>query len=137
MSHNYRLTDFKITKDVNDIDLNEKVISVDLSDVKKIPSGIVPRLERMINEMIGEYEEKKAINIPLDSMELFMYVTANCFNDLVVEIYIGLWCGEMDTIEKKESIGVSDEDYTVIKQYFVGELWNDTYEKLKKIEEGL
>ena len=73
MNHNYKLTDFKIVKEP-DTDIYEQIVSVDLSNVLELPMVLAQRLENTINYMIAAYEEENGINIPLDNMELGMYM---------------------------------------------------------------
>lgn len=138
MSHNYRLTDFKIVEET-DLDSNfVGLIYVTLGDVKDIPNSIVPRLEHTINNMIAEHEEKRSLEIPLDSMELGMYINVSPAQRLVLNIYIGYDLGvEVDWIEHEEIIGASDEDYMTIKRFFMNELRNYAFEKLREIERNV
>ena len=138
MSHNYRLTDFKIVEET-DLDSNfVGLIYVTLGDVKDIPNSIVPRLEHTINNMIAEYEEKRSLEIPLDSMELGIYINVSPAQRLVLNIYIGYDLGvEVDWIEHEEIIGASDEDYMTIKRFFMNELRNYAFEKLREIERNV
>lgn len=135
MSHNYRLTDFKIVEEM-DMESLEYSACVVLSDVKDIPNSIVPRLERTINEMIAKCEEENAITIPVDSMELGMYIDVSPAQRLVLNLYIG-YDLEKDWIEHEEIIGASDEDYMTIKRFFMNELRNYAFEKLREIERNV
>lgn len=135
MSHNYRLTDFKIVG--NDaINLNTNIISIDFKKAELVPESIVPRLEHMLNEII--WQLKKSLPIPIDCMEIDMYVSSNSFRRLELNVYIAYWYkGDVDSIMKTEIIGKDDEDYTVIKNFFMEGIRNYVSERLSIIDRNV
>lgn len=134
MSHNYRLEDFKNIVKETDADIKDRMVSVDLSNIKEIPSIIVGRLERIINRMISDYELERNLTIPLEVMELGMYMNIDTVeNELSLNAYIG-YTIEEDCITEKEVITDSDEDYAVIKKFFFTELNHYVFEQLRRIE---
>lgn len=134
MSHNYRLEDFKSIVKETDADIKERMVSVDLSSIKEIPSIIVGRLERIINRMVSDYEQERNLTIPLEVMELGMYMNIDTVeNELSLNAYIG-YTIEEDCITGKEVITDSDEDYAVIKKFFFTELNHYVFEQLRRIE---
>lgn len=134
MSHNYRLEDFKNIVKETDADIKDRMVSVDLSNIKEIPSIIVSRLERIINRMISDYEQERNLTIPLEVMELGMYMNIDTVeNELSLNAYIGYTIKE-DCITGKEVITDSDEDYAVIKKFFFTELNHYVFEQLRRIE---
>lgn len=64
MYNNYKLIDFKIESGT-DTNIYERVIAIDLGNVRELPSIIIERLEKLINKMISEYEnyERKELKI--------------------------------------------------------------------------
>lgn len=134
MSHNYRLEDFKNIVKETDTDIKERMVSVDLSNIKEIPSIIVGRLECIVNRMISDYEQEHNLTIPLDVMELGMYINVDTVeNELSLNAYIGYMIEE-DCITGKEVITDSDEDYAVIKKFFLTELNHYVMMQLRRIE---
>ena len=134
MSHNYGLEDFKNIIKETDADIKDRMVSVDLSNIKEIPSIIVSRLERIINRMISDYEQERNLTIPLEVMELGMYMNIDTVeNELSLNAYIG-YTIEEDCITEKEVITDSDEDYAVIKKFFFTELNHYVFEQLRRIE---
>ena len=134
MSHNYRLEDFKNIVKETDADIKDRMVSVDLSNIKEIPSIIISRLEGIINRMISDYEQERNLTIPLDVMELGMYMNIDTVeNELSLNAYIG-YTIEEDCITEKEVITDSDEDYAVIKKFFFTELNHYVFEQLRRIE---
>ncbi len=131
----YKLTDFKnIVVDV-DTNIYERIISITLSNVKKLPIVLVNRLETLINKITLEHEQKYNRIIPLESMKLSMYLNIDTLKkDLYLSVFIDC-LNEKECITTKESIITTDEDYVVIKEYFLSELNHLLLEQVRKIEE--
>lgn len=133
MNHNYKLTDFKIMKE-SDTDIYEQIISVDLSCIKELPIIIVQRLETMINNMIGGYEQEHNVTIPLETMELSMHMDIDTkSNELSINAYVG-YSLDKECITAKEMITATDSDYEIIKKYFFSELNTYIFEQIRRIQ---
>lgn len=134
MNHNYRLGDFITIIKEPDADIYERIVSVDLSNIREIPFVIASRLESIINRMISDYEQERNLTIPLEVMELGMYMDVDTAkNELSLNAYIG-YAIEEECIAGKEIITDSDEDYEVIKKFFFTELNHYVFEQLRRIE---
>ena len=137
MNHNYKLTDFKNIVEEADTDIKERIVSVSLSEVSELPVCIIHKLENLINTMISDYEEKSCVVIPLDDMELGMYLEVDTLKrELSLNTYIGYSITE-DCITGKEVI-TSDiwdnTDYLTIKKYFFMKLMDAVFEQIMEIE---
>lgn len=133
MNHNYRLEDFNISTGI-DTDMNERIVSMDLSKIKELPVVIIQRLERMLNKMIADHEQERNITIPLMNMEVGIHLDIDTQEkELSLNAYIG-YTIEEDCITGKEVITDSDEDYAVIKKFFFTELNHYIFEQLRRIE---
>lgn len=133
MNHNYRLTDFVIVKE-SDTDIYETIVSVDLSNVQNLPATILQRLEKMINYMITDHEQNQGIMIPLEKMELGIFMNVNTSaKELSLNAYVG-YSLDADCITGKDVINNTDEDYSNIKNYFFERLNKLIFEQVKEIE---
>ena len=63
MNYKYKLSDFKRILEEPDTDIKERIITVDLSNLKELPEIIIQRLEVIVNRMIA-----------MDIRRLFEYV---------------------------------------------------------------
>lgn len=124
MNHNYKLTDFKnIAKGV-DTDIKERIVTINLWNVLKLPLILKERLEHIINSLITEYEHKNNTILSGENMELGVYLDIDTFkNELSISAYIGYSINE-EYLHRKEVIAATDVDYPIIKQYFFNELTN-------------
>ena len=137
MNHNYEITDFNNIVDEADTDIKERIVSVGLNDVSALPLCIVHRMENLINKMISEHEEKSGVIIPLENMELGMYLEVDMLrSELSLNAYIG-YSDTEDCITGKEVI-TSDiwdnTDYLTIKKYFLMKLMDEVFEQIMEIE---
>lgn len=122
MKHNYKLTDFKRMQGENsDIYDFENLASVDLTNVRELPTSIVIRLETMINRMITEYEQENNVVIPLDSMKISMQIEVDSDKrELYLQVFVGYRLEE-ECLHGKNIISSDNEDYDNIKKYFITE----------------
>lgn len=133
MNHNYKITDFRIIKE-EDTDIHERIVSIDLSNVLELPSIIVQRLEAIINKMIADHEETHSMMIPLENMELGIYMDVDTMKkELSLNAYVGYSYKE-ECITGKEILNSADADYSVAKKFFFSELNNYIFEQVKKIQ---
>ena len=137
MNHNYKITDFKNIAEETDTDIKERIVTVGLNEVSELPVCIVHKLENLINIMISDHEEKTGVVIPLENMELGMYMDLDTLHsELSLNAYIGYSITE-DCITGKEVI-TSDiwdnTDYLTIKKYFFMKLMDEVFEQIMKIE---
>lgn len=133
MNHNYKLTDFRRMQGEANTDIHERMVSVDLMNVRELPIVIVDRLEAMINNLIADYEQGNNVVIPLDDMEISMQIEVDTQEkELFLQTYIGYRIDE-DCLYGKEIISSDDEDYDVIKKHFLAELNNFVFEKIDRI----
>ena len=121
MNHNYKITDFKNIAEETDTDIKERIVTVGLNEVSELPVCIVHKLENLINIMISDHEEKTGVVIPLENMELGMYMDLDTLHsELSLNSYIGYSIAE-DCITGKEVITsdiCDNTDYLTIKKYF-------------------
>ena len=137
MNHNYKITDFKNIAEETDTDIKERIVTVGLNEVSELPVYIVHKLENLINIMISDHEEKTGVVIPLDDMELGMYLEVDTLKrELSLNTYIGYSITE-DCITGKEVI-TSDiwdnTDYLTIKNYFLMKLLHEMAVQIVEIE---
>lgn len=133
MNHNYKLTDFRRMQGEADTDIHERMASVDLRNVRELPKIIVDRLETMINKTIADYEQENNVVIPLNDMEISMQIEVDTLErELFLQAYIGYRIDE-DCLHGKEIISSDDEDYDVIKKYFLAELNNFVFGQIDRI----
>ena len=137
MNHNYKITDFKNIAEEADTDIKERIVSVGLNEVSELPVCIVHKLKNHINTMISDHEEKNGVIIPLEDMELGMYLEVDTLrSELSLNAYIGYSLTE-DCITGKEVI-TSDiwdnTDYLTIKKYFFMRLMDEVFEQIMEIE---
>lgn len=133
MNHNYKLTDFRRMQGEVDTDIHERMVSVDLMNVRELPIIIVDRLETMINGMIADYEQKNNVIIPLENMEVSMQIEVDTQErELFLQAYIG-YKSDKECLYGKEIISSDDEDYDAIKKYFLAELNRFVFEQIDRI----
>lgn len=133
MSHNYKLGDFNIVTE-SDTDIHERIVSINLSSIKELPTIIVQRLETMINKMISEHEKENNVTIPTDNAELGIYMDIDTQeHTLSLNAYVG-YDVEKECITGKEVMTAADEDYSIIKKYFFNELSNYIFEQIRRIQ---
>ena len=134
MSHNYKLTDFNILTEI-DTDIHERIVSIDLSNVKQLPSIIVERLETLINKMISDYEKEHSTTIPMDNSDLGIYMDIDTQeHTLSINAYLG-YDLDKECIVGKEVITVADEHYDIIRKFFFNKLNDYVSEQIRRIEE--
>lgn len=134
MSHNYKLTDFKNIATETDTDIKERMITINLSHVMELPTIIVQRLEKLINYMIRKHEQKHNIIIPIENVELGIFLDVDTLEGkMCLNAYIAYSIDE-ECIIGKEIISIDDVDYPIIKKYFFMELNQVVFMQLSKIE---
>lgn len=124
MNHNYKLADFNnIAKEV-DTDIKERIVTINLWNVSKMPLILKERLESIINSLIAGYEHRNNTILSLENMELGIYLNIDTLeNELSIVAYIGYSIDE-ECLHSKEVIAVNDAGYHIIKKYFFNELDN-------------
>lgn len=133
MNHNYKLGDFKIIAGT-DTDIHERIVSIDLSNVRELPSIIIERLESLINLMISEHEKEYNATIPMDNADLGIYMDIDTQeHTLSLNAYVGYDINE-ECVVGKEIMTDADEDYYIIKKYFFNELSNYIFEQVRRIQ---
>ena len=134
MSYNYKLGNFKNIATETDTDIKERMITINLSHVKELPTSIVQRLEIMINNMIEKHEQEHNIIIPIENVELGIFLTVDTQEGkMFLDSYIAYSVDE-ECITGREVISVEDGDYPIIKKYFFMELNQVVFMQLSKIE---
>lgn len=137
MNHNYEITDFNNIIEEADTDIKEQIVTVGLNEVSELPLCIVHRMENLINKMISDHEEKSGVIIPLENMELGMYLEVDMLrSQLSLNAYIG-YSDTEDCITGKEVILPDmgdDTDYLTIKKYFFMKLMDEVFEQIMEIE---
>lgn len=137
MNHNYKITDFKNIAEETDTDIKERIVTVGLNEVSELPLCIVHRMENLINKMISDHEEKSGVIIPLENMELGMYMEVDMLrSELSLNAYVG-YSDTEDCITDKEVIlpDMGDNtDYLTIKKYFFMKLMDEVFEQIMEIE---
>lgn len=137
MNYNYKITDFKNIAKEADTDIKERIVSVGLNEVSELPVCIIHKLENLINKIISDHEEKSGVVIPLDDMELGMYLEVDTLKrELSLNTYIGYSATE-DCITGKEVIASDiwdNTDYLTIKKYFFMRLMDEVFEQIMEIE---
>lgn len=132
MSHKYKLEDFNIIKET-DTDIHERIVSINLSNVRELPTIIVQRLEMLINKMIADHEKEHNITIPMDNAELGIYMDIDTQeHTLSLDAYVG-YDLEKECITGKEVMTATDADYQVIIKFYFRQLNEMVFEQLKKI----
>lgn len=133
MSHNYKISDFRIDAGI-DTDINERIVSIDLSNVRELPSIIVERLEALINRIIEEHEKEHNIIVTTENSDLGMFMDIDTQeHTLSLNAYVG-YSSEEECIVGKEIMTAADEDYSIMKKYFFNELSNYIFEQVKRIQ---
>lgn len=134
MNHNYKLGDFRKITGEADTDIQERIVSVNLKNVKELPEIIIQRLENLINKLIAEHEQKYNVTIPLENMDVSIGLS---IDTEVKEFYLSTYIGydiNKEFLVGKEVIDSDNEDYDAIKKYFFAELNRFVFEQIKKIE---
>lgn len=138
MNHNYKITEFKSIVNEVDTDIKDRIVSVGLGDIPELPICIVYKIETLINEMIADQEEKNGDVIPLDEMELGIYLEVDTYkNELSLNAYIG-YSIDKECITGKEVImpdAMDKNNYMVIKRFFFSKLLGEVFGQIKKIAE--
>lgn len=133
MNHKYKLSDFKRILEEPDTDINERIITVDLSNLKELPEIIIQRLEVIVNRMIAEYETEHNMKISMEDTELGISIDLDTKEQ---ELSIGAYVSYhpfKECITGKEIISAVDDDYSLIKKFFFKELNHYLFEQVRKI----
>lgn len=134
MNHNYKLGDFRKITGEADTDIQERIVSVKLKNVKELPEIIIQRLENLINKLIVEHEQKYNVTIPLENMDVSIGLS---IDTEVKEFYLSTYIGydiNKEFLVGKEVMTAADEDYSIIKKYFFNELSNYIFEQVRCIQ---
>lgn len=134
MNHNYKLGDFRKITGEADTDIQERIVSVNLKNVKELPEIIIQRLENLINKLIAEHEQKYNVTIPLENMDVSIGLS---IDTEVKEFYFSTYIGydiNQEFLVGKEVMTAADEDYSIIKKYFFNELSNYIFEQVRRIQ---
>ena len=133
MNHKYKLSDFKRILEEPDTDIKERIITVDLSNLKELPEIIIQRLEVIVNRMIAEYETEHNMKISMEDTELGISIDLDTKEQ---ELSIGAYVSYhpfKECITGKEIIVAVDDDYSLIKKFFFKELNHYLFEQVRKI----
>lgn len=134
MNHNYKLGDFRKITGEADTDIQERIVSVNLKNVKELKEIIIQRLENLINKLIAEHEQKYNVTIPLEDMDVSIGLS---IDTEVKEFYFSTYIGydiNQEFLVGKEVMTAADEDYSIIKKYFFNELSNYIFEQVRHIQ---
>lgn len=133
MNHNYKLADFNILTEI-ETELQERIVSIDLSNIRELPVIVMQRLERLLNKMISEHEQEHNVTISLEDMNVGVGLSIDTEDkEFYLSAYIGYDINE-ECIVGKEVITSDNEDYAVIKKYYLTELNHFVFMQLRKIE---
>lgn len=133
MNHNYKLSDFKRILEEPDTDIKERIITVDLSNLKELPEIIIQRLEVIVNRMIADYEREHNMIISMEDAELGICIDLDTKEQ---ELSLGAYISYhpfKECIIGKEIIPAADSDYSLIKKFFFKELDHYLFEQVRKI----
>ena len=133
MNYKYKLSDFKRILEEPDTDIKERIITVDLSNLKELPEIIIQRLEVIVNRMIAEYEREHNPTISLEDTELGICIDLDTKEQ---ELSLGAYVSYhpfKECITGKEIIAAADDDYYLIKKFFFKELNHYLFEQVRKI----
>lgn len=133
MNHKYKLSDFKRILEEPDTDINERIITVDLSNLKELPEIIIQRLEVIVNRMIADYEREHNMIISMEDTELGICIDLDTKEQ---EISLGAYVSYhpfKECITEKEIIAAADNDYSLLKKFFFKELNYYLFEQVRKI----
>lgn len=84
--------------------------------------------------MIADQEKEHNVTMPMDNAELGSYMEVDTQeHTLSLNAYVGYSVNE-DCIVGKEVISSDDEDYTIVKSYFLTKLNHFVLEQIRKIE---
>ena len=139
MNHNYKITDFQIISNFcEDADLINTLAdtgtAVLVRNPLELPYVLEKRLKKIINNLISEFEQKNGIIIPLEDMNLEIYIAVDTdTNELSLEVFIG-YDFTSEHLYKKEVIAATDEHYNIIKKFFFWKLNDYVSEWISKIE---
>lgn len=134
MNHKYKLSDFKRILEEPDTDINERIVTVDLSIVEELPEIIIQRLETIVNRIIVNYETENNGTISLEDAELGICMEIDTKErKLSLGAYVS-YDPFKECITGKESIDERDIDYSMIKIFFFKELSYCLYEQVKRIQ---
>ena len=134
MNHKYKLSDFKRILEEPDTDIKERIITVDLSNLKELPEIIIQRLEVIVNRMIAEYETEHNMKISMEDTELGISIDLDTKEQ---ELSIGAYVSYhpfKECITGKEIISAVDDDYSLIKKFFFKELNHYLFEQVKRLQ---
>ena len=134
MNHKYKLSDFKRILEEPDTDIRERIITVDLSNLKELPEIIIQRLEIIVNRMIAEYETEHNMKISMEDTELGICIDLDTKEQ---ELSIGAYVSYhpfKECITGKEIISAVDDDYSLIKKFFFKELNHYLFEQVKRLQ---
>ena len=133
MNYKYKLSDFKRILEEPDTDIRERIITVDLSNLKELPEIIIQRLEVIVNRMIADYETENNQTISLEDTELGICIDLDTKeHEISLSAYIS-YDPFKECITGKEIISAVDDDYSLIKKFFFKELNHYLFEQVKKI----
>ena len=133
MNHKYKLSDFKRILEEPDTDIKERIITVDLSNLKELPEVIIQRLEIIVNRMIAKYEREHNMEISMEDTELGICIELDTKEQ---ELSLGAYVSYhpfKECITGKEIISAADDDYSLIKRFFFKELNHYLFEQVRKI----
>ena len=134
MNHKYKLSDFKRILEEPDTDINERIITVDLSNLKELPEIIIQRLEIIVNRMIADYETENNIAITMEDTELGICIDLDTKeHEISLSAYVS-YHPFKECITGKEIIAAADDDYSLIKKFFFKELNHYLFEQVKRLQ---
>ena len=134
MNHKYKLSDFKRILEEPDTDIKERIITVDLSNLKELPEIIIQRLEVIVNRMIAEYETEHNMKISMEDTELGICIDLDTKEQLIsLDAYVN-YHPFKECITGKEIIVAVDDDYSLIKKFFFKELNHYLFEQVKRLQ---
>ena len=133
MNHKYKLSDFKRILEEPDTDIKERIITVDLSNLKELPEIIIHRLEAIVNRMIADYEKEYNMTISMEDTELGICIDLDTKEQLIsLDAYVN-YHPFKECITGKEIISAVDDDYLLIKKFFFKELNHYLFEQVRKL----
>lgn len=134
MNYKYKLSDFKRILEEPDTDINERIITVDLSNLKELPEIIIQRLEVIVNRMIADYETENNQTISLEDTELGICIDLDTKEqEISLSAYVS-YHPFKECITGKEIIVAADDDYSLIKKFFFKELNHYLFEQVKRLQ---
>lgn len=134
MNHKYKLSDFKRILEEPDTDIKERIITVDLSNLKELPEIIIQRLEVIVNRMIADYETENNIAITMEDTELGICIDLDTKeHEISLSAYVS-YHPFKECITGEEIIAAVDDDYSLIKKFFFKELNHYLFEQVKRLQ---